>query len=336
MDESLIAGLLSAQDGVLSRRQVLARGGDDNDIERKLRRREWSTIHPGVYVNHTGLPTGGQLAWAAVLYHWPAALAGRSALDAHRLRGPRQLRSADAEVCVAIDATRSVGRRRGVRVRRLAGLADRALMHLSPPRLRLEDALLDLASGAGDESGAVAVLADACQEGRTTPRRLLGALKRHPKLRRRRLIHEILGDVSSGAYSVLERRYLTRVERPHGLPTAKRQRKAVMGKGPGYRDVEYLGLRTIVELDGRLGHEWTSERWDDLDRDIASAVGDRLTLRIGWRQVLEPCRLAASVWRILLARGSRLSPHGCSPTCPVARISVENPAPGAGRSTTIS
>lgn len=82
---------------------------------------------------------------------------------------------------------------------------------------------------------------------------------------------EVLNDVATGAYSVLEHRYLTRVERPHGLPTAKRQRTVSTGRTSAYRDVEYLGLSTIVELDGRLGHEETNDRWVDMDRDIDAA-----------------------------------------------------------------
>ncbi len=58
-----------------------------------------------------------------------------------------------------------------------------------------------------------------------------------------------------------------------------------------------------LELDGRFGHEWSLDRWDDLDRDVDSAVEGHLTVRIGWRQVLEPCRLAERMARILVARG---------------------------------
>ena len=68
--------VLRAQDGVISRTQALECGLDDNDLERLLRRRELARIHPGVYVDHTGQPTRTQRAWAGVLFHWPAALAG--------------------------------------------------------------------------------------------------------------------------------------------------------------------------------------------------------------------------------------------------------------------
>jgi len=79
----------------------------------------------------------------------------------------------------------------------------------------------------------------------------------------------------------------------------------------------------------RLGHEWNADRWADLDRDIDSAVAGDLTLRVGWRQVLDPCRMAAAVARVLLARGWAGQPRGCRPGCPVNDVGG-SPAPGAG------
>jgi hypothetical protein len=140
---------------------------------------------------------------------------------------------------------------------------------------------------------------------------------------------EILRDVDAGAYSVLERHYLVRVERPHGLPTGKRQRRVHQGTSPAFRDVDYVDLSTLVELDGRLGHEEARDRWTDLDRDLSAVVAGELTLRVGWGQVLEPCRLACIVGGILIARGWIPMMHGCSETCPVNDLAT-SPAPGAG------
>ena len=91
---------LREQGGVVSRRQVLDAHGDDNLIERMIRRNEWKAVHPGVYVDHTGTPTPEQLRMAAVLYAWPAVLAGESALVAY---GARVV--ASTTVRVAIDST---------------------------------------------------------------------------------------------------------------------------------------------------------------------------------------------------------------------------------------
>ena len=97
--------MLALQYGVISRRQVLAAGGRDHDIARQLRRRIWARVHEGVYVDHTGEPSRKQLAWAAVLYHWPAALDGAAALEAHGVRATGARRSSGIEV--VIDRTRS-------------------------------------------------------------------------------------------------------------------------------------------------------------------------------------------------------------------------------------
>ena len=205
----------------------------------------------------------------------------------------------------------------------------RVMSNLSPPRIRLEHAVLDVAAAADDEATAVAVLADACRSRRTTPQRLLDALDQRPRIRHRRLLGRILHDVIEGVHSVLEHMFLTRVERRHGLPTAKRQRRVRVGRTSAYRDVEYLGLDTVVELDGRLGHEEALDRWDDLERDVDAAVEGSLTLRISWGQVLHECRVAAAVARVLIARGWAGPPRACSPACPVKAISGAQPSRAA-------
>lgn len=335
MNRSAISEILQLQDGVIARRQILACGGSDNDIERWVRRRELTRVFDGVFLNHTGPPTWEQRAWAAVLCHWPAALRGSSALRGHRLRLAGRPAAGGERIEVAVAACRCPKPAPGVAVRRIQAFEENAQLHLGPPRLRLERALLEVASEASDEAGAVAVLADAAQTRRTTPARLLRHLEEMPRLRHRRLLAAILADVATGAYSVLERRHLNRVERAHGLPSGRRQRRVRVGLAACYRDVEYVGLGVIVELDGRLGHEGAGDRWADLDRDLAAAVAGGLTLRVGWKQVLEPCRLALSEARILLARGWDGTPRPCGPTCAVRAVAEALPAPGAGDASAI-
>jgi hypothetical protein len=190
--------------------------------------------------------------------------------------------------------------------------------------------LLDLASDAASDDAAVAVLGDACQCWATTAPRLLAALAERPRLPRRRVLTAVLHDVATGVYSALERRYLVTVERPHGLPTAQRQRRVREGRTSAYRDVEYLAAGLVVELDGRLGHEPAADRWNDLDRDIDTAIGGRLTVRVSWGQVLQPCRLAAAVADLLHARGWAGRPHPCGDACRLVR--GDFPAHQAGNS----
>lgn len=332
MDDDALGAFIHRQNGVFSRSQVLLAGGDDAVIRRRIRRHEWRQVHLGVYVNHTGPLDDRQREWAAVLYYAPAALGGGSALRRYGVRTGRDSEP-DHEVAIeiAVDRARRVRSLPGVRVRRITRFPDRVLANLSPPRLRLEDAVLDVAGSAGDEATAVGVLADACRSRRTTAARILRALDGRERMRRRAFLRSVLDDVASGAHSLLEWRYLVHVERQHGLPRGKRQRQVRAGRTRAHRDVDYLDLHTIVELDGRLGHTLAGDRWSDLDRDVHAATGGSITLRLGWRQVLEPCRLAAAVATILIARGWRGRPVGCSPTCPVELISgVEQPRGDCG------
>lgn len=326
MDAAAVRHVLSAQEGVISRRQALDAGLDDNDLERLLRRREWARVHPGVFVDHTGASTSAERAWAGVLACWPAALAGSSALQAHGLRltdhSAHLLSSRSAAVDpvhVAIDHSRRVQPPAGVLLVRRAGFACRALMHLSPPRLRLEEALLDVAASAPNEASAVAVLADACQDGRTTPSRLAETLSGRGRLTHRRTLMAVLTDVAAGALSAFEHRYLVDVERRHHLPAALRQSRRVVRGGVTFRDVEYREQATVIELDGRLVHSRTRRLWADLSRDIEAAIAGEVSLRLGWGHVLEPCRTAEQVDRLLRSRGWSGQAWACGPTCAVGR-----------------
>jgi hypothetical protein len=91
----------------------------------------------------------------------------------------------------------------------------------------------------------------------------------------------------------------------------QRQLRETNGKKAAYRDVLYERETTLVELDGQVGHDGAEDCWDDLDRDVASAVDGKLTVRAGWRQVLEACRLAKAVAAILQARGWSGDPLPC-------------------------
>jgi hypothetical protein len=302
--------LMELQAGVISRRQVLAAGGGDHDIRRRLRRREWALVHDGVYVDHTGPLTWLQRAWAAVLFAWPASLCHGSALRA--ADGPGRRDHDDrAPIHVAVQRDRRIRPPAGVRVHRLAELDAKAQWNSSPPRLRIEEAVLDVAAEAVTDYDAIAVLADAVQSRRTTADRLLDTLRKRSRISRRRFLDAVLADVRVGACSVLEHAYLTRVERPHGLPSADRQWRA--SGNPVYRDVVYRAQGLVVELDGRLFHDSARARDRDLDRDLEGAVDGLAGVRIGWGQAVgRPCATAEKIGRIL----NRLGWAGVATPCP--------------------
>lgn len=325
-----LVALMASQAGVVRRRQVLDEGLDDNDIERLLRRRIWARLHPGVYVDHTGPPTTAQLQWGAVLSCWPAALYGESALQAYGARPPTLARApANSVVHVAVEHPRKVVAPPGVRVHRVVDLGRHVLWNLGPPRMRFEQAVLTTCSAAPTRSAALAIAADACQQRRTTATRLLEALEGCRRLRHGAWLRTVLHDVASGTMSLLEHGYL-RLERSHGLPGARRQRRASTS-GVAFRDATYPGLAVVVELDGRLGHEWTDERWHDMQRDLDAGAEGHLTIRLGWRHVMEDgCRTADRMARVLQHRGWSGTARPCSPGCAVRHTQPgRSSAPGA-------
>lgn len=305
-----VARLLVEQDGVISRRQALEVGLSRTEVARLLRRRDWTVVHEGVYVEHTGPLTWQQRAWAAVLFSWPAALSHNSALRAGE--GPGRRGRDESVIDVAVHRDRNVTAPPGVEIHRMSGFDELAQWNLGPPRIRYDESVLDVAAAAKDDLAAVAVLADACGARRTTASRLLGRIEARAKIHRRAWLTSVLADVAEGTCSVLEHGYLDRVERLHGLPHARRQAKATSTGRPLYRDVEYEEFGLIVELDGRLFHSSPGARDRDLERDLDAAVENGQTVRIGFGQVFDRgCATAVSIGKILGRRGWTGSPTSC-------------------------
>jgi len=296
-DDVRLAALLTQQDGVIARRQLLALGAAPHDVKRLLRRRDLARAFDGVYVSHTGPLTPRQREWVAVLAAWPAALTGASALP--------ELTS--AQVHLAIEHDRKVRVPPGVVVRRSRRLDRRVSWSRSPPRVREEHAILDVLSEKvvhDDVAGAFHALTQVAHARRITPDRILAALDDRPRLPGRAVIRGMLSDLLEGACSVLEREYLQRVERAHGLPRADRQRRSTATGGLTLQDVPYPEYRLIVELDGGGYH--AGERADaDAFRDLAELARSReATLRLTYGLVFRtPCRTARFLAEVLQQRG---------------------------------
>ncbi|MCW2736395.1 type IV toxin-antitoxin system AbiEi family antitoxin domain-containing protein [Nocardioides sp.] len=310
----LIRPTLASQGGVVSRAQLRALELEAHDIRRLLRRHELSTIHPGVYVDHTGDPSWVQRAWAAVLFCWPAGLAAESAMRA--ADGPGRRHGVEGPIRVVIGRDRRVVAPSGVRVVRTFDLDRRVLWNLGPPRMRYDEAALDVALDASGEFGAIGAVARAVQSQHTTAARMRAALDTRSRAPRRDFIAAVLDDVARGACSVLEHGYLTRVETPHGLPTAHRQQRGTTSAGVVYRDATYGVLD--LELDGRLFHDTAEARDADFERDLDGAVDGRTAVRLSWGQVFDRgCSTAAKVSRLLVSRGWP-GGHACGPGCALA------------------
>lgn len=313
MDE--LGLVLRDQDGVVARRQLLALPGTDaTAVNRMLRRRELVEVHRGVYVDHTGPPSWQQLAWAAVLWAWPAGLAGESAWRA--FEGPGRRRRDTDQLHVVVERNRRLAPPPEIVVHRRAGFEDLTLWNLGPPRLRLEEAVLDVALAASDELGLVAALADAAGSRRTTAQRLSEALALRPRVPRRALLVAVLADVAAGSCSVLEREYLRRVERAHGLPRGARQVLLEHAGRSMWQDVVYEPWNVHVGLDGRIDHTLLVDRDRDLERDLLVAGRGGRSVRVGYGQVFtRACATARGVGAVLQVAGWEGPVRSCGAGC---------------------
>jgi hypothetical protein len=193
---------------------------------------------------------------------------------------------------------------------------------LRPPQTRVEETVLDLAGGAPSLDEALGWIFRACGSRRTTAERIASAMARRARIRWRTELAAALGLGADGVHSLLEFRYVSRVERPHGLPVATRQFRVTRAGQYQYQDVTYQTYGVVVELDGRVAHP-VELRWRDIHRDNASNVDGQQTLRYGWADVTEqPCRVAAQVGGLLSRRGWDGQLRRCGPTCqiPVRQI----------------
>ena len=120
-----------------------------------------------------------------------------------------------------------------------------------------------------------------------------------------------LGDADGGALSVLEYRYVYRVERPHGLPAARRQARISQRSGNRYLDNLYEEYGVCVELDGSAAHP-ADEQWRDKRRDNANTVSGLVTLRFGFLDLGDHrCETAIAVATLLRRHGWTGIPYPC-------------------------
>lgn len=185
----------------------------------------------------------------------------------------------------------------------------------NPPRTRIEETVLDLAQLSASFDDAFSWLSRDCGRRLVTAQQLRQAVIARGRQRWRDEILAVLPDIAAGVHSNLEHRYVHDVERPHGLPRAKRQPRMVHGTRSRYPDNLYESFGVGVELDGSAYH-LVEDRWQDIRKDNASAASGIVTLRFSWADVTRrPCAVAAVVASALRQRGWPGPPSRCGPEC---------------------
>ena len=311
------------QAGVLTRSQALAAGLTDKTIAAHLRRGRWQRLQRGVYATFSGTPSRECLLWAAVLRAGP-----RSVLSHHTAAQLWRLPAAEsARIHITMPVGSPAPAVPGVIMHYSARVSQDRHPVLEPPRTTVEATVLDLASSSASAEEAIAWVLTAIASRQTTSERVAAALRARQRMRWRTAILPALDPLSSGVHSILEYRFVNRVERPHGLPGGTRQRLVVRGQRRQYSDVAYDDYAIIVELDGRVAHPERSRRLD-AERDNANAADGWVTLRYGWTEVSQrSCEVAAQLGHALRRRGWPGSLRGCGPGCRLPATAL----PGATR-----
>jgi hypothetical protein len=308
--------LLAIQGNAIARRQGAGSGLDPRAMRSRVRNGRWQQLQRGVYAAFSGDPTRETVLWAALLRAGPdAVLSHQTAAERHGL-----IDEPSSLITITVPAGRHPAQVKipGIIVHRSDAILRTRHPAMSPPCTRVEDTVLDLIEVAATFDDAYAWICRAIGRRRTTADRIRIAMNARKKMRWRREIAIALGDAGGGALSVLEYRYVHGVERPHGLPVARRQARIRQGTRNRYLDNLYEPFAVCVELDGTAAHP-ADEQWRDKRRDNANTVSGLLTLRFGLLDLGDlRCETASAVASLLRSRGWTGSLRACGPRCEAA------------------
>jgi len=275
-----VEGLLFEQRGVVTWRQAVARLGPGR-VRHLVASGRWQRVCRGVLMAQPGPFTEDQAWWVAVLAAGDGAvLAGLAAARAGGLRGRWR-----AEV---VDVLVPYGRRAAdllhrlplglpaVRVRRSRVLPSVDVVRGRPDRTTMARAVLEAAQWARTDDEANSVLAAAFQQRLVTPAQIREVLDRRPRVPRRGLIGQTIGDIEGGATALSEIDFV-RLCRRAGLPPPDLQRRRRDRAGRvRYLDVYWQEWGLHVEVDG--AHHMDARQWaaDMRRQNDVWIAGDRI------------------------------------------------------------
>jgi predicted transcriptional regulator of viral defense system len=300
---------MTVQRDAIARRQAESCDVGPRAMQSRVRSGRWQRLQRGVYATFSGEPARETVLWAALLRIGPdAVLSHHTAAERHGL-----IDEPSSIISITVPASKRPARVKipGIAVHRSNAILRTRHPAMLPPCTRVEDTVLDLIETALTFDDAYAWICRAIGRRRTTAQRIRHAMDARRKMRWRREIMIALGDADGGALSVLEYRYVHRVERPHGLPAARRQARISQRSGNRYLDNLYQEYGVCVELDGTAAHP-ADEQWRDKRRDNANTVSGLVTLRFGFLDLGDQrCETAIAVATLLRRHGWTGIPHPC-------------------------
>lgn len=303
-----LAGLLSAQDYVLTREQALCHGMTRHAIENCFEYDGWQHLLPGVYLTHPGEPSRRQRLIGAQLY--AGENAAIDADDACIFHGIKVIRPDDTLVRVVV-SEESPARSRGyVRVRRTSApihvIATERLRYLDPAAALIASARLRTS-----DRFALAILSDAVQRKIVTYDELVIAhIQGSP--RNARMTDLALEHIGAGVRSAPEGDFRVLAEASTILPPLLYNRLLRLPSGRLISpDALALDAGLVHETNGRKPHR-REDLFDDMqERHDALTEADLVVLHNAPRRIwLRGREVISQFERVYLRHQGRGLPAG--------------------------
>lgn len=273
--DALIRPLTDTQDGVASRRQLLALGLTRWDIAAELRAGRWRQHHRQTICVHTG-PLGERARlWHAVIEAGTrAVLDGTGSLPAAGLAGFE----AD-HVRVSVPRGAKILSSPGALVRQTRRLRRSDVVAGSgPPRVRTPIAAVRAGLWATSDRQAALLLTMTVQQRLATAEQVATALLDVRRDRRRRFLERVVLDLLGGAESLGELD-VAGICRRRGLPEPDRQVVRKGTNGRYYLDIIWEQYRLVLEVDG-IHHAWATSIVGDALRQNDLSLQSLTVLRL--------------------------------------------------------
>jgi hypothetical protein len=268
-----LADIAETQAMVVSRTQLARAGYDNNAARRRVTTGEWQQVG-NAFVLHSGIPTGDQLQWAAVLTApGLVAVTARTAAKRYGLRG-----FAPSAVDVLVTHGDGMPQRiDGVHWHESRRFKDRDVaIGFGLPMVSRGRAIVDAAAWTPKPRVACALMAAAVQQGIVPTSALRHELAVAGAVRHGRILRSIIADIEGGADSLSEIDFF-KLARKAGLPPPIRQSIRVDSAGRRrYIDADFGTF--VVEVDGGL-HLHAQNYWDDARRQNELVLGGDRVLR---------------------------------------------------------
>ena len=234
-----------AQEGVVSRRQLLGLGLTRWQIKAQLRAQRWKAHGRQTISTHTGDLNAAAMRWYAVFEAGPrSAVDGASSLEAAGLTGWKS-----DTIRVSVPRGAPAVRRRGLMVRQTRRLKPDDVICIGLRRVRPEIAAVRGSLWAVTDRQAATLLAMTVQQRLTTAEAIGKALLDIKRHKRRKFLERVVLDLLGGSQAMGELDFAQLCQRRR-LPPPNRQAMRKSSKGTFFLDVYWKDYRLVVEIDG--------------------------------------------------------------------------------------